>query len=96
MDDARDGMVEDSIGSAKPPKPRDPEASKCLLLQVIAAATVAAAVFSGITAWETHQQRATDKTVYCLTYAPPEDTGEDDIAGFYSWSPEEMMEALDC
>ena len=101
MEDAPDGMVEDSIGSAKPlkpPKPRDPERTKLLLLKVIAVAAVAAAVGSGITAWETHQHREMDRDLYCLTYAPDEDSDADDesTAEFYSWSPEEVDTALGC
>jgi len=74
MDDARDGMIVDSIGSAKPPRPpkpprpQDSERAKRQLLQVIAVAAVAAAVFCGITAWETHQDRSQTKTLYCQSY----------------------------
>ena len=42
-----------------------PSGAKRQLLQVIAVAAVAAAVFSGITAWETHQQRSMNKALYC-------------------------------
>ena len=71
--------VEDSIGSAKPPKapkPRDPERTKRLLLQVVAVAAVATAVFTGITAWATYQHRNLDKALYCEAYAGSSD-GDD-------------------
>ena len=95
MDDARDGMIEDSIGSARPPKPRDPERTKRVLLWVVAVAAVAAAAFSGITAWETHQHREMDRALYCLTYAPTDDE-DADFSSQFSWSPEKVSKALDC
>lgn len=94
MDDARDGMVEDSIGSAKPPKPpkprkpRDPERSKHLMLQVITVAVVAGAVACGINAWETHRDRVQTKTLYCTAYAS--DSGQDDPES------KRLRDALDC
>ena len=38
----------------------------------MAVAAVATAAFTGITAWETHQDRVTTKTVYCsnLSFVP--------------------------
>ena len=66
--------AEDAIGTAKPPKParvHDPERSKRLLLQVIAVAAVAAAVLSGISAWETHQDRLNSRTFYCTFASDP-------------------------
>jgi hypothetical protein len=65
--------VEESIGSPKPPKSHDPERSTRFLRQVIALAAVAVAVFSGITAWETHQDRVHSKAFYC-TFATDGDT----------------------
>ncbi len=64
----------DVIESSKPPKPprpgrasepgdRDPRTS--LLAQVVALCAVAAAVFTGITAWETHQDRVNTEVIYC-------------------------------
>jgi hypothetical protein len=91
MDDARDGMVEDSIGSAKPPKPRkprDPERTRRLLLPVIAVAAVATAALSGVSAWENHQDRMQTKNLYCTAYAA--DSGQDDP------SSKQLREALDC
>jgi hypothetical protein len=96
MEDARDGMVEDTIGSAKPPKPRkpprphDPERSKRQLLQVIAVAAVAAAVASGITAWETHQDRTQTKTLYCQSFLAS--SGDEQ----YDKQQKELREALGC
>src|SRR3954469_24190931 len=96
--DARDGMVEDSIGSAKPPrppkpaKPQDPQRAKRLLLQVIATAAVAAAVLSGITAWETHQQRSMDKALYCQAYAGS--SGTEDAS--FERQQKKLRDALGC
>jgi hypothetical protein len=96
MDDARDGMIEDTIGSAKPPRPpkpprpQDPERSKRLLLQMIAVAAVAAAVASGITAWETHQDRTQTKTVYCQSFFA--DSGDET----YDKQQRELRDALGC
>ena len=88
-------MVEDTIGSAKPPKPRkprDPERAKRQLLQVIAVAAVATAVFSGIIAWETHQDRSLNKTLYCTAYA--DDSGSGDAE--YEAQQKRLREALGC
>ena len=66
--------VEDSIGSAKPPRPHDPGRPQRLLLQVIAVAAVASAVFTGVTAWETHLERVHSKAFYC-TFASDGNSG---------------------
>ncbi|GAA4721408.1 hypothetical protein [Nocardioides conyzicola] len=99
MEDARDGMsVEDSIGSAKPPRPpkaarpQDPERSKRLLLQVIAVAAVATAVFSGVGAWETHQDRGQTKTIYCAFYDDTESSGDDS----YDKQQKKLRDDLGC
>lgn len=95
MEDARDGMVEDSIGSAKPPKarkPRDPDQTKRLLLQVIAVATVATAVASGINAWESHQERSMTKTLYCEAYAGEVASGDDE----FDRQQKRLRDALGC
>jgi hypothetical protein len=68
--------AEDSIGSARPPRPprpHNPERAKVLLLQLIAVAAVATAAFTGITAWETHEDRMRSKAFYC-TFATDGDT----------------------
>ena len=63
--------MDDIVESAKPPKPpkphnpHDAERRTSLLLHTIAVAAVAAAVFTGITAWESHQDRVFNKTIYC-------------------------------
>lgn len=98
--DARDSLddgagAEDSIGSAKPLKPRrprDPERTKLVLLQVIAAGTVATAVGAGITAWETHQHRVTDKALYCTAYADDSSSGDPE----YDKQQQALRDALDC
>jgi hypothetical protein len=97
MDDARDGItVEDSIGSAKPPKapkpPRqqDPERTKRLLLQVIAVAALATAAFSGINAWESHQDRMQTKTLYCQSFLG--DSGDAD----YDKQQKKLRDDLGC
>jgi len=93
MEDARDGMIEDTIGSAKPPKPpkpHDPERTKRLLLQVIAVAAVAAAVLSGVNAWETHQDRMQTKTLYCQSFLA--DSGDET----YDKQQRELRDDLGC
>ena len=75
--DAREDIME----SARPPKPprqprpQDDARRTRLLLHAVAVAAVATAVFTGITAWETHQDRVTTKTVYCssLSFNPEPD-----------------------
>jgi hypothetical protein len=81
--------AEDAIGTAKPPKPQrvhDPERSKRFLLQVVAVGAVAVAVFSGITAWETHEDRMNSKAFYC-TFAS--DPGNDP-------AQKQLADQLDC
>lgn len=99
--DARDSLdgPEDTIGSAKPPRPpkparqRDAERMKLVLLQVIAVATVATAVGAGITAWESHQHRATDKALYCTAYA---DTSVSSGDPEYDKQQQALRDALGC
>ena len=52
----------------KPPKPIDSERRVRLLLGSVAVAAVAAAAFTGITAWETHQDRVNNEMIYCAFY----------------------------
>ena len=51
--------------AGKPARPHDAERRTSVLLHAVAVAAVATAVFTGITAWETHQERVNTKTVYC-------------------------------
>ena len=69
MDDSRDIME-----SARPPKPPRPgrsdepvEGGRSAnpLLWTVVVGAVAAAVFTGITAWETHQDRVNTEVIYC-------------------------------
>ena len=65
---------EDAVGSARPPSPptsHAPERSRRILLQVVAVAAVATAAFTGITAWETHQDRLNSKQFYCTFASDP-------------------------
>lgn len=71
----------DIIESAKPPKPPKPgapdergddERGTSPLVWTIAASAVAAAVFTGITAWETHQERVNTEVIYCSFLSGPE------------------------
>lgn len=52
----------------RPPRPHDTERRTSVLLHVAAVAAVATAVFTGITAWETHEDRVTTKTIYCSSF----------------------------
>jgi hypothetical protein len=70
MDDSRDIM--ESAKAPKPPGPTDPydaERRTSFLLHTIAVASVAAAFFTGITAWETHEEHRITKTVYCTSFS---------------------------
>lgn len=84
---------DDIIQSRKPPKPpkaHDLGLRTNVLRQVVAVAAVATAAFTGITAWETHQERANTKTFYC-TFAvdPGPNPGPDSAA-------KALSEQLDC
>ncbi len=71
--DASDDIIE----SAKPPKPSkpskrpDPGQGTSLFRQAVVAAAVATAVFTGITAWETHQERVNTEFFYCTFAVDP-------------------------
>ena len=69
MDDSRDIME-----SARPPRPPRPgrsgepvEGGRSAnpLLWTVVACAVAIATFTGITAWETHQDRVNTEVIYC-------------------------------
>ena len=73
MDASRDIME-----SAKPPKPPraggspesvEGERSSQPLLWTVVACAVAIATFSGITAWETHQDRVNTEVIYCTLFS---------------------------
>ncbi|MBD3924290.1 hypothetical protein IEZ26_06625 [Nocardioides cavernae] len=66
---------DDVIESAKPPKsPRSEDTRRrpSFLLQAVTVAAVATAAFTGITAWETYQDRVNTKAFYCTFAASPE------------------------
>ena len=73
---------EDILESAKPPRPPKPSRPQdaarrtSFLLHTVALAAVACAAFTGITAWEAHQERVVTKSFYCtsLSYNPEPDT----------------------
>ena len=65
---------DDTIESAKPPKPpksHDPERRKRFLLHAVAVVAVATAAFTGLTAWEIHQDRVNSKAFYCFFATAP-------------------------
>ena len=65
---------DDIIESPKPPKApkaHDPARTTSVLRQAVAVAAVATAAFTGITAWETHQERVNTKAFYCTFAADP-------------------------
>ena len=73
MDASRDIME-----SAKPPRPPraggspepvEGERSLQPLLWTVVACAVAIATFSGITAWETHQDRVNTEVIYCTLFS---------------------------
>ncbi len=65
---------DDIMESAKPPKPprptdpHDAERRRSFLLHTVAVAAVVTAVFIGIIAWETHQERVMTKNLYCSNF----------------------------
>ena len=72
MDDSRDIME-----SARPPRPPRPgrsgepvEGGRSAnpLLWTVVACAVAIATFTGITAWETHQDRVNTEVIYCSLF----------------------------
>jgi len=85
--DASDDMIE-SAKPPKPPKSHDHERRRSFLLQAVAVAAVATAAFTGITAWETHQERVNTKSFYC-SFVPDPGTGTDP-------EQQELSEQLDC
>ena len=69
----------------KPPRPYDPERRTSYLPHAVAVAvvaSVASAVFTGVTAWETHQDRVFTKNIYCtqFTYDVERDTQQEQFA----------------
>lgn len=76
---------DDIIESPKPPKSHDPRRTS-FLRQVVAVAAVATAAFTGITAWETHQERVNTKSFYCSFAPDPANNPEDS----------ELLDQLDC
>jgi hypothetical protein len=69
MDASRE--VIESAQPPRPPKPQKPidtERRTRFLLGSVAVAAVASAAFTGITAWETHQDRVNNEMVYCAFY----------------------------
>ena len=69
--DASDDVIE-SAKPPKPPKSQGPGSRTSFLLQVVAVAAAATAAFTGITAWQTYQDRVTTKAFYCAFAADPE------------------------
>lgn len=102
MDASRDIME-----SAKPPRPPRPgrsgrsheevhgEGSADLLRWTVAACAVAAATFTGITAWETHQDRVNTEVIYCNLFVGIE-TDDDGDPVPLSDQQQRMVDQLDC
>ena len=79
----------DIIESAKPPKPprsHDPGRGTTFLRQAVAVAAVATAAFTGITAWETYQERVNNEAFYC-SFAPNPETNPEQ---------QKLSDQLDC
>jgi hypothetical protein len=90
--DARDDIIE-SARPPRPPKGHDPGLGTSVLRQAVAVAAVGAvatAAFTGITAWETHQERVNTKLFYCTFAAEPGPNPAPDSRA------EELSEQLDC
>ena len=83
--DASDDIIE-SAKPPKPPKSQDPGRRTSFLLQVVAVAAAATAAFTGITAWETYQDRVNTKAFYCTFAADPEPNPDQN----------QLSEQLDC
>ena len=77
---------DDVIESAKPPKSHDPGRRTSFLRQTVAVAAVATAAFTGITAWESHQERVNAKSFYCSFIPDPVNNPEE----------KELFDQLDC
>lgn len=90
---------EDSIGAAQPAppaKPRDPERTKRLLLMVVAAASVATAVGTGLVAWQVREQRNLEHDLYCANYSIDYETGERADYDDLEEQQQAMIDLLDC
>ncbi|HEV2798021.1 MAG TPA: hypothetical protein VGV65_10415 [Nocardioides sp.] len=77
--DASDDIMQ-SAKPPKPPRPTDPhdaERRRSVLLHTVAVAAVAAAVFTGVTAWEVHQDRTFTKNLYCSSFAASSESESD-------------------
>ena len=91
-------IIEHGSGPLIAPKPRHPDQENRKLLSVIAFATVAVAVFTGVIAWETHQDRAETREVTCLNYTydfesdAPERATYDDLEPFQ----QKLVDTLGC
>ena len=80
---------DDIIESSRPPKPpnsHDPAQRPSFLRQVVAVAAVATAAFTGLTAWETHQERVNTKWFYCSFAPDPANNPKD----------QKLIDQLDC
>ena len=100
----------DIIESSKPPRPSAPgaptetieeaearvrERRTRLFVGTVAASAVACAVFTGITAWETHQDRVNTEVIYCTLFAP-ERGPEPDAGTDGTDSLQQMRDQLGC
>ena len=91
-------IIEHGSGPLIAPKPRHPDQANRTLLPVIAFATVAVALFTGVLAWDTHQDRAEHRELSCLNYAYdfeseiPKLTTYDELEPFQ----QQLVDTLDC
>ena len=91
-------FIEHGSGPLSAPKPRHPDQASRTLLSVIAFATIAVAVFTGVIAWETHQDRAENREVNCLNCTHDFDSGVPELATYDELEPfqQTLVDTLGC
>lgn len=93
-------MDEDAIegGGGALPSQRSPVADvgRCPLLLTITIATVTAAVLAGIIAWNTYQQRETNRRITCINYSYNLESGKPIRYEELEPYQQKVVDVLDC